>query len=268
MSSIVINGTHRLCILGFLAGMLVFATPAMGQTKNYVGGAGASDWWTITNWSPIGVPGNGADAVLQFQFFTDRGLNDDQLNTRTVIYNYQGPTVTLGSVIVDLIGGDGVATTAISMSANTLTSNTEVIGQSGKGDFDQSGGTNTSTGGDLILGRNTGSSGTYNLSGGSLNINNGGRAIVGYSGTGTFIQSGGTASISAGGFLDVNRGTYTLSAGGLNIAGNTYIADTGGQGTFNQMGGTNTISGGSLYLGYEDPNAVGTYNLSRRFALG
>jgi len=41
----------------------------------------------------------------------------------------------------------------------------------------------------LFLGYKSGSSGTYNLSGGSLSINS---AIIGNGGTGTFIQTGGT----------------------------------------------------------------------------
>ena len=66
----------------------------------------------------------------------------------------------------------------------------EVVGFSGAGIFDQSGGSNNLPYGvDLTLGYNSGGVGTYNLSGNGLF--SGDSATVGYSGTGNFNQFGG-----------------------------------------------------------------------------
>ncbi len=112
----------------------------------------------------------------------------------------------------------------------------EIVGQSGTGTFTQSGGTNSLSTGQsgLVLGFNPGSSGTYNLSGGSLY---GASEMMGDSGTGNFTQSGGTNT--AGGltlaYNPASRGTYNLNGGTLIVS-----AMGGGPGTaaFNFGGGT------------------------------
>ena len=85
---------------------------------------------------------------------------------------------------------------------------------------------------------------------------------VGFSGTGSFTQSGGTNSISSNSFyLGYNAGssgTYSLSGGQLS-ASYEYVGYSG-TGTFTQSGGTNSISY-YLYLGY-NAGGSGTYSLS------
>ena len=130
--------------------------------------------------------------------------------------------------------------------------------------FRQSGGTNTANGG-CYIGENAGGSGTYTMSNGQLVA----RALdVGYSGTGSFTQSGGSNTIGGSpGFylltIGVNSGAngiYNLSGNGLLVA--YYGEDIGynGTGVFTQSGGTNTASG-HLTLG-QDSGSVGTYNLN------
>ncbi len=117
----------------------------------------------------------------------------------------------------------------------------EYVGWSGTGIFNQSGGTHTVFNGgggispNFFLGYNASGNGTYNLSGtGLLSSTN---QCVGYSGSGTFNQFGGS-----------------------NSTGYLYLGyNSGGSGTFNQSGGTNSAS--TLYLGY-NAGANGTYNLS------
>jgi len=154
--------------------------------------------------------------------------------------------------------------------------NSETIGENGTGSFMQSGGLNSdqSFSNAFVLGENTNSTGTYNLSAGSVGVS--GDESVGYSGNGTFNQSGGTNIISGGGGanqLDLGEntggtGTYILSGGGtLSIAGPTQIFENvgyEGSGSFIQTGGSNTIGtgdSGSLQIG-ADSGAVGTYSLS------
>jgi len=158
----------------------------------------------------------------------------------------------------------------------------EYVGNASTGTLNQSGGTNTVTS-LLTLGYQAGSSGTYNLSGGSLVANS---VVIGDGGTGTFNQSAGTSvqcinlflGYSAGGIGTYNQtggtntvdgifylghdlgssGTYNLS-GGILTAGYGYIGSEG-VGVFNQSGGIVRISD-NLQLGYY-PGSSGTYNLS------
>ena len=120
----------------------------------------------------------------------------------------------LSFLTVDATGG---GTFTLSMPGNTLSvGNTETIGLNGKGQVVQSGGTNNSGDG-LILGSNSGSSGTYNLSGsGSLSTNL--FQNIGFNGTGLFNQTGGNNltndSISLG-YNTGGVGTYNLNGGHL-----------------------------------------------------
>ncbi|MGD0461441.1 MAG: PEP-CTERM sorting domain-containing protein [Tepidisphaeraceae bacterium] len=141
------------------------------------------------------------------------------------------------------------------------------VGVFGSGAYNLSGGTNTiAPGGFLRIGTESGSIGTYALSGtGSLSV--AGTGYVGYIGTGTFTQSGGTASFSGsdsnGNGLSIgdqtgDRGVLNLSSGNLNVAANETVGNNG-FGTFIQSGGSNTA--GSVYLGHSS-GATGTYALS------
>jgi autotransporter-associated beta strand protein len=84
---------------------------------------------------------------------------------------------------------------------------------------------------------------------------------VGYSGTGSFTQSGGTHTVTAL-YLGTDAGasgTYNLSGGSLSVGGNEYVGIFG-SGAFNQTGGTHTVSG-NLYLA-TNAGSSGTYSLS------
>jgi hypothetical protein len=187
----------------------------------------------------------------------------------------------------------------------------EDVGSGGTGSFVQTGGCNqigTAMPGapgygvypqldTLVLGYEAKSRGTYTLGGGTLAVFNnnpggtngatlfGGAAeVVGYSGSGAFIQTGGTNSCAGhGGILDVGFdsmaiGSYSLSGGTLTTANDNTINQSGrynppiiasefigdsGTGTFTQTGGSNSCTGvdGNLYVGL-NAGASGTYNLS------
>ena len=103
----------------------------------------------------------------------------------------------------------------------------DIIGDSGIGTFTQTGGTHTVNGiydTGLYIGRGSGSSGTYNLSGGQLSANC--DEYVGYEGAGTFTQTGGTNTITSDLHLGYNSGasgTYNLSGGTLSAGNGTSI---------------------------------------------
>ena len=150
------------------------------------------------------------------------------------------------------------------LSGGSLSAVVESVGIFGTANFTQSGGTNTipsSTGWALYLGSNVGSNATYSLSGGSLSVPN---EFVGYSGTGTFTQSGGT---NTAGKLTLaygsgSSGTYGLSGSGLLLVPTEYVGYSG-TGTFTQSGGTNDLTGNSsLSIAYSSGSG-GTYSSQR-----
>jgi hypothetical protein len=141
----------------------------------------------------------------------------------------------------------------------------EYVGENGAGIFNQSGGTNTLYVGSLVVGDGAGSNGIYLLSSGTLygygEDANQVSEYIGYSGTGTFTQTGG-ANVNAQaldiGYLYNSSGLYafgdpvTLTAAVENVGVN-------GAGEMNQSGGLNVP--GSIVVG-SNSNSMGTYILS------
>ena len=185
-----------------------------------------------------------------------------------------------------------VGTYSLSGSGN-LSAPNESVGYWGSGTFAQAGGTNIVSGSNLSIGGNAGSNGIYSLSGsglltapmmylgyaagtGSIGMTGGSLAVstsasIGYSGLGTFTQSGGTSSFSgnlvyySGLFLGYNSsslGICNLSGGQMSAVfdGSEYVGYSG-RGIFTQTGGTNTVGQGGIYLGY-NPSSNGIYYLS------
>jgi hypothetical protein len=141
----------------------------------------------------------------------------------------------------------------------------ESIGHTEAGIFNQSGGSNSisGSGGQLVVGYNSGSSGTYNLSAGALTVAL--NEIIGHFGNGTFNHSGGS-NTTANLYL-ANQpnsiGTYNLSNGAtLTVTGSEYDGVLGA-GVFNQTGGVHTINGATaLYIGSGSGGGSGTFTLS------
>ncbi len=116
----------------------------------------------------------------------------------------------------------------------------------------------SSTSGQLYLGYSSSSSGTYNLSAGSLSAPT---ETLGYSGSGSFTQSGGAHAVAGILYFGYNAGgsgTYCLGGSGLLSAPYEYVG-LYGSGSFTQSGGSNSLS--NLYLGV-NTGSGGTYNLS------
>ncbi|MGD0137929.1 MAG: NF038122 family metalloprotease [Tepidisphaeraceae bacterium] len=164
-----------------------------------------------------------------------------------------------GSAGTYLLGGTG---------ALSVTGGNELVGVGGTGTFNQSAGSNTVMGG-LDLGYQTGSSGAYTLGGtGALSVTGAAGAAgetIGYNGSGTFTQTGGTNTASGVlylGYQTGSSGAYMLSgAGSFSNNGNEYVGYNG-TGNFNQSGGTNTITGGNSLLIGANPGSTGNYTLS------
>ena len=145
------------------------------------------------------------------------------------------------------------------------------VGEGGAGTFNQSAGTVTA-GQYVTLGENLGSSGTYNISGGTLNVKNNNanqpQLIVGRAGTGTMNISG-TSVVNVKNGAQIQLGVGTVNPGNF---GPALIPNAGlstGVGTVNQTGGTVTIDSGNgtyqsqiaggVIIGVD---GAGTYNLN------
>ena len=145
-------------------------------------------------------------------------------------------------------------------------------GERGNGLVNQSGG-HVSVG-SLVLGFYTGASGTYNLTNGSLGMGynaQGDISWIGWAGSGTLNQSGGSHSAATGfviGAKETGQGTYNLSGGSASADQFLTVGDEG-TGTLVQTGGVVRITGGGIsdyytrsgmQLGYRQ-HGLGTYDL-------
>ena len=180
-------------------------------------------------------------------------------------------TTTPGGLEVGANASD-IGTYSLSAGNINFTGANETMGYLGHGSFVQTGGTNSMTGSGLNLGVNSGSSGYYSLSGSGIlsdtsNANATAVEVIGWGGSGTFVQTGGTNTISNGGILQVaygygsGGGSYSLS-GGLLSSVYEYVGN-GGNGTMTQSGGTNTATQ-VLDLGI---GSSGSYTGSGTYAL-
>jgi hypothetical protein len=119
----------------------------------------------------------------------------------------------------------------------------ETVGWNGTGTFNHSSSTQTITG-DLFLARNTNtSSGTFNMSSGSLQV--GGNEIIGAGSDGSLTHTSGTHTVGGNFILGRDAGTtgnFTMTSGSLTVGG---LADIGrnGTGNFTMTSGSTTIAG-------------------------
>ena len=218
------------------------------------------------------------------------------LNTSYTIVGNQGAgtfTQSGGSHTIAnnlVLGQSGGGSGTYNLTGGALIANFAVIGESGAGTFTQSQTTPTPTTvtlTDMGVGRSAGSSGIYNLNGGTLTLT--GNLYVGVLGTGTFNQASGARTV--GGDIVLGEGTTgigtynlqvgTLAANNLNVgalgignfnqsAGTTltlasmFVNSRAGTSVFTQAGGTTTTVTGHLGVGRDlDPQSQGKaqYNL-------
>jgi len=240
-------GSLTIMIACLLAAL--WASPAWAVDRYWIADDGL--WSDPANWNPAGfLPQDGDNAYL----------TSDDGTSRTVTYDAASYPL-LHNLYIDATGS-GTMRLDMTTYVAGLFADDEYVGYSGTGAFTQARETNSITH-NLYLGYESGSSGTYDLSGtGELSV--GCYEYVGYHGTGAFTQSGGTHTVIdeygyaylALGFGSEGHGTYELSGGTLEAV--TELVGYWGTGEFIQTGGTNTLE--NLYLG-GNPGS-GTYDLS------
>ena len=255
-----------LTIAALLLSLFAFA-PKADAASWICSGSSDARWWNDPSCWDAGVPPGDGDDV---------SIRNYNINWDLVVRYLSISDPLLGDLTLDGKSGKTV-TLELGWGANFSADN-ETIGYEGTGEIYQSGDTNTVSN-YLVLGELSGSSGTYNLSGGVIDAY---REYIGGSGTGEFNQSGGTNTITNDLYLGWNTsssGTYNLSGGNL-LADTEYIGfanDTGvfkQTGVFNQTGGTNstnslilgdstyTLSGGTLAVGgIGNASGIGTLNI-------
>jgi hypothetical protein len=170
--------------------------------------------------------------------------------SQTITYDYNGPSVTLGVLVLNLYGGNGTAAETLSMTSSNLTADHEFIGQGGAGFFDQSGGNNSAT--TFVDIGSGGGAGVYSLEGdGSLEAGTAEYFGEDSGSVGNFSQSGGSNSMGSLllGWITGSKCSYTLSGTGLLSDRGTEYVGYLGTGNFNQTGGINAVSS-DFYLGY------------------
>ena len=169
------------------------------------------DWSVSSNWTSylqFSSPyiDNGGTAIISKAAVCDSLTLGDTKGSGTVQMNSGG--LTLGYAILGNVSGKGT----FNLVAGLLSADQFYVGDTGTGNFTQSGGT-TSLGALLSLGFDVSGRGTYNLQNGTFNTFD---ANVGDWGTGVFTQTGGTATISdilSLGSTSGASGTYNLNGG-------------------------------------------------------
>ena len=175
-------------------------------------------------------------------------IGNARVGTGTGTFTQSGGTNAVGNVFIlgDYSGGSGSYTlTAGSLSVNGPE---EDIGYNGTGTFTQSGGTNSVNNGTVTIAANPGSSGTYNLSGGTLTANT-------LTNNSAFNYSGGTLNTTS---LTNNLHT-TFSGAGTRIVTGTVVNNGSIKVTNTTVSFTGTFTNNGSYA--SDPSTNQFTNL-------
>jgi hypothetical protein len=264
-----VHTRRRLGKLGMAVGAVLVARRSQAQDSWQVS---AGDWFNAANWNQ-GIPTAGVTAEIDNDGVAQISSGSAAAGPEEIGYSVAGMldqtggTNTINGDNGLYLGHNANSTGTYAMSGGALNAigtdqngYSEYVGYSGTGNFNQTGGTNAAS--YIVLGANSGSSGTYALSAGTLTC---AYAGIGQIGSGNLNQTGG--SLTASDHYSV--GDMSGASGGFSLSGNgilsAYYGDVGFQGTgiFNQAGGTNNINSG-LYLGgtFAGGGGTGTYLLS------
>lgn len=227
--------------------------------------ATSDTWWDYgSNWSLTegGTGGAGQPTNGDYAFLIQSGSTDRE----AWYYNDDYPDAVLSALRIDGTG-DGNISLVHRTYSHPLASAYEYVGYSGTGSHLQPVGSNTISN-YLYLGYNSGSSGTYELSGtGSLTAD---LIYIGYNGRGTFTQTGGAVTIPYLYFNTndySNSGTYTLNGGTLYAASMSNRGSGGASSIFFWNGGDLLPASGSLSIAVDEFYLVSeaTGNLNKSF---
>lgn len=249
------NGNGTYSMNGMFSG-----NPELRAHDEFIGGTGTGSFEqfggtnTVAGSLSVGHDGDGSGSYV-----LDGGGTLSVAGNEVVGNSVTGALTQFGGV--NTVGGQlnvGLASTG----SGTLTLDswgeinaTDIqVGVAGTGTFSQVQGQVTAS--SLVIGKNAGSSGTYNMNMGNLTAAN---ITVGHDGNGVFNQADGMNMYFDGGTLGIGTGsgsgTYNMS-GGMLVTSNINIGTGSGTGTFNHAG-SNVSAQGTITIGTN-----GTYNMT------
>jgi hypothetical protein len=228
-----------------------------GSTISQSGGSNSSPHLYMGNTSGAGSPAayDLTGGSLSASVFEEIGyIGTYGGATGSAVFTHSGGTNTTASFYLGHSPGTGSGTYNLSGTGILTVNGPEYIGYGGTGTLTQTNGSNVVNDGgglSLRLGQNAGVTGTYSLSGGTLDTTGGATSleVIGVNGSGVFNHSGGSNTTTT---LDLAlnagaSGTYSLSNTGTFSGANGYIGGasggTGGTGILNISGGSMTFSG-------------------------
>ncbi|MBU1055378.1 MAG: hypothetical protein KKC46_16390 [Proteobacteria bacterium] len=185
-----------------------------------------------------------------------------------------------GTGIFDQVGGTNTVTKVLSLSHSSGSYGTynlndgilnvqgNIVGGLGTSTFNIDGGTLLNNWlsinvDNFNVGYSSSSNGNFNMTGKNLNAN---KEYIGYDGTGTFNQAGGTNEVSSIyiGHQSGGNGTYKLNGTGVLSTTDFEVIGYDGTGVFTQTGGNNKTT--YLHIGSKS-GSTGTYELSGKGSL-
>ncbi len=199
-----------LIVASVIVAGIVTLTSTTARAATYSWQASSGDWSSSVNWSGSIVPTSSDTAYVA--------------NGGAASITQSGETCTT-LLLGGSLGG------SVQMFAGGLSANVVCTGSNGTGAFVQTGGS-SAIASNLFLGCAGSDSGSYSLAGGSqltVAVPNGfgGTQYVGYSGVGSFVQTGGTNTTNVGaadiaalylGYNAGSTGSYNLSGSGSSAA--------------------------------------------------
>lgn len=194
----------------------MFASPAFAADKTWTTDVSAT--FGSNNWNYGGTGTLGA---------SDTGHVSNTVSTATITLATTNSIT--GLILGDTAGSYGVLT---ENTGGALTATTEYIGYNGTGTFNQNAGTNSVT--NMYVGTNSGSSGSYTVSGGTNTVSS--TLYIGQNtgASGTYTLNG-SGTLNAAN-MNVNYGIIYLNAGTFSSTGSVTV-------------GTSTANSGSLSIG-------------------
>lgn len=258
------NGRRRSRrLLAFAAAALAINSLAMGVDRHWDGGAATTNWFDRFNWTGDQFPQSEDDATI--------GCD---IHARSATVDIWSGDAGCGEL--RLADYEATNVNVLNIRGGTLTNYTHgtgdqhIAGYEGTGTINLMGGTHRIYGG-VLLGHKAGSSGTYRISSGYLDLT-WGTSVSRGSGASTFIMDGGSIGFGTGSRIEANdvyigqaaSSNASLSLGTTNriIANNLYIGFNGtGTLTQNTGSGYDVSVATQLRLG-ESVAGTGTYNLT------
>lgn len=235
------NFTHHR--LALAAALLAAAAAPAARAESRSWACLVGSWDDKACWSPAGVPGPAHDVHVRV------GLTEDREVQLVKALDRQVNTLTVSSAAA------GTASARLKLDGGSLTAVHQTVGDVGRGQISQGGGSNRAE--VLVLGTQAGATGSYLLGGGRLDT---GTAWVGSFGAGSFVQQGGlhqNTSLLIGQRGQTAGTSYRLEGGTLNSSASIQVGAVGGAASLVHSGGK--LTAGTLHLGAQ---GSGVYSLS------